>query len=53
MRINNDLEFQIGRYQLRVTCFDIILTETRAEVWVSLSLLPEIDIFRSGRIGYS
>ena len=27
MRIKNDLEFQIGRYQSRAICFDIILTE--------------------------
>ena len=27
MRIKNDLEFQIGKYQSRATCFDIILTE--------------------------
>ena len=25
--IKNDLEFQIRRYRLRATCFDIILTE--------------------------
>ena len=35
MRIKNDLEFQIGRYQSRATCFDIILTEALAEVWMS------------------
>ena len=35
MRIKNDLEFQIARYQSRVTCFDIILTEALAEVWMS------------------
>ena len=35
MRIKNDLEFQIGRYQSRATCFDIILTEASAEVWMS------------------
>ena len=35
MRIKNDLEFQIGKYQSRVTCFDIILTEAWAEVWMS------------------
>ena len=35
MRIKNDLEFQIGKYQSRATCFDIILTEARAEVWMS------------------
>ena len=27
MRIKNDLEFHIGKYQSRATCFDIILTE--------------------------
>ena len=35
MRIKNDLEFQIGRYQSRVTCFDIIQTEALADVWMS------------------
>ena len=35
MRIKNDLKFQIGRYQSRATCFDIILTEALAEVWMS------------------
>ena len=35
MRIKNDLEFQIGRYQSRATCFDIILTEALAEVWMA------------------
>ena len=35
MRIKNDLEFQIGRYQSRATCFDIVLTEALAEVWMS------------------
>ena len=35
MIIKNDLEFQIGRYQSRATCFDRILTEALAEVWMS------------------
>ena len=35
MRIKNGLEFQIGRHQLRMTCFGIILTEVLAEVWMS------------------
>ena len=35
MRIKNDLEFLIGKYQSRATCFDIILTEAWAEVWMS------------------
>ena len=29
MRIKNGLEFQIGRYQSRATCFDIVLTPNR------------------------
>ena len=35
MRIKNDLELQIGSYQSRATCFDIILTEALAEVWMA------------------
>ena len=35
MRIKNNLEFQIGRYQSMATCFDIILIEALVEVWMS------------------
>ena len=35
LRIKNDLDFQIGRYQSRTTRFDIILTEALAEIWMS------------------
>ena len=44
IRIKNDLEFQIGRYQSRATCFDIILTEALAEVWVSFDLEREVTL---------
>ena len=47
MRIKNDLEFQIERYQSRATCLDIILTEVLAEIWMSK------HVARAGTRGHS
>ena len=42
MRIKNDPEFQIGRYQSRGTCFDIIPTEALVEVCMSKHIAKQI-----------
>ena len=46
MRIKNNLEIQIGRYQSRATCFDIILTEALAEVWMTKHVARDIAFWR-------